>query len=86
MIPNLVFKIEALEKDLIRLSNRCKYDLLSGWPKASTSRDFRLKMNQVPPDRQPEEEEDDDDDDDDDNENEEDENKENRGDEVLETN
>ena len=80
MIPNLVFKIEALEKDLIRLNNRCKYDLLSGWPKASTSRDFRLKMNQV--DRQPEEEEDDDDD----NENEEDENKENRGDEVLETN
>ena len=78
MIPNLVFKIEALEKDLIRLSNRCKYDLLSGWPKASTSRDFRLKMNQVPPDRQPEEEEEDDDD-----ENEEDENKENRGDDEV---
>ena len=42
-------------------------------------------MNQVPPDRQPEEEEEEEDDDDD-NENEEDENKENRGDEVLETN
>ena len=44
MIPNLVFKIEAFERDIIKLGKRCKFDLFGNkYPKISTCRDFRLK-------------------------------------------
>ena len=43
-IPNLVFKIEAFERDIIKLSKRCGIDLFGDkYPKISTSRDFRVK-------------------------------------------
>ena len=43
-IPNLVFKIEAFERDIIKLSKRCNIDLFGDqYPKISTSRDFRVK-------------------------------------------
>ena len=43
-IPNLVFKIEAFERDVIKLGKRCKIDLFGDKsPKISTSRDFRVK-------------------------------------------
>ena len=43
-IPNLVFKIEAFERDIIKLTKRCNIDLFgSKYPKISTSRDFRVK-------------------------------------------
>lgn len=44
MIPNLVFKIEAFERDIIKLGKRCKLDLFGDqYPKISTCRDFRVK-------------------------------------------
>ena len=44
MIPNLVFKIEAFERDIIKLTKRCGVDLFGEkYPKISTSRDFRVK-------------------------------------------
>ena len=44
MIPNLVFKIEAFERDIIKLGKRCNLDLFGDkYPKISTCRDFRLK-------------------------------------------
>ena len=51
-IPNLIFRIEAFEKDLIKLSSRTKKNF---GVKMSTSRDFRLKFQQE--EQQQEEEE-----------------------------
>ena len=45
-IPNLIFKIEAFEKDLIRLIPKCKKNLLDK-VKLSTARDFRFKLEEV---------------------------------------
>ena len=43
-IPNLVFKIEAFERDIIKLTKRCGIDLFGDkYPKISTSRDFRVR-------------------------------------------
>ena len=43
-IPNLVFKIEAFERDIIKLTKRCGIDLFGEkYPKISTCRDFRVK-------------------------------------------
>ena len=43
-IPNLVFKIEAFERDIIKLTKRCGVDLFGDkYPKISTCRDFRVK-------------------------------------------
>ena len=39
-----MFKIEAFERDIIKLTKRCNIDLFGDkYPKISTSRDFRVK-------------------------------------------
>lgn len=46
-MPALIFKIEEFEKTLIKLSTRCKLDLMEG-VKVSTARDFRLDKDKLP--------------------------------------
>lgn len=45
-IPTLIFKVEAFEKDLIRLSSKCQVNLLQNI-KLSTARDFRFDLDQL---------------------------------------
>lgn len=53
-IPNLVFKIEAFEKDVIKLSKRCNVDLTADCLKVSTARDFRLMTDRLAGEEDPE--------------------------------
>jgi hypothetical protein len=43
----LIFKIEAFEKDLIKLTGRCKKNLFDK-VKLSTARDFRFLADKIP--------------------------------------
>lgn len=43
-IPNLIFKIEQFENDLIKIGSRCKIDFKL---KASVSRDFRMDQEKL---------------------------------------
>jgi len=61
-IPNLILKIETLEKDVLKLGKRIGQDLCEG-QKISVARDFRIKtdmLTQAEEESEDEEEEDDD--------------------------
>lgn len=46
MIPNLIFAVEQFERYLIQLSRKSKVDFMQ-YMKRSTSRDFKIQMNNV---------------------------------------
>ena len=46
-IPDVILKIETFEKDVLKLSSKCKKNLLVK-TKLSTCRDFRLRFDQLP--------------------------------------
>jgi hypothetical protein len=56
IVPSLIFVVEQFERHLIQLSRKSKVDLMQ-YMKRSTSRDFRIKLSNIPD----EEEEDEDD-------------------------
>ena len=56
IIPNLIFKIEAFEKDLIKLTAKYKVNNLLQELKLSTARDFRV-MKVVPTETEADEQE-----------------------------
>ena len=45
-IPDVILKIETFEKDVLKLSSKCKKNLLVK-TKLSTCRDFRLRFDQI---------------------------------------